>query len=130
MSGRYKYIDTEGNLIENLTRYIVDYELSREYTEWLKGSGDSCIEGNIPELIIVKLEDGIFIMAMDDYSSPLINEEFIDVQIEHYIGGEPFKIPKSCLCDKETAIDIITYYIENSGQLPPSYNWIDVVAES
>ena len=63
---------------------------------------------------------------MDDYTSPLINDEFRDIQLEHYIGGEPFIIPKKCLCDKETAIDIITYYIKNSGKLPISYNWINI----
>lgn len=127
MSRKYKYIDTDGSLTENLSKEIIDNKLSKDYTEWLIGSGDSCIESNIPELIIVKLEEGIFIMALDDYSSPLINNEFNDIWIEHHIGGEPFKIPKSCLCNKEAAVNIVTHYIENSGELSSSYNWIDII---
>ena len=108
---KYKYIDTDGNMIENLSKEIIYKELSRDYTDWLKGSGDSCIEGNIPELIIVKIQEGIFIMTMNDYSSPIISDGFDNINFEHYIGGEPFKIPKSCLCDEETAVNIIIHYI-------------------
>lgn len=123
---KYKYIDTSGYLIENLTEAIINKQLSRNYTDWLKGSGDSCIEGNIPELIIVKLQEGIFIMTMDDYTAPKINNEYDTIYLEHYIGGEPFKIPKSCLCDKETAINIIMHYINNYGALYSSFKWVDV----
>lgn len=124
---KYKYIDTNGNVINDLNDKLLKDEISKSYKLWLEGSGDAAIESsNNIDLIILKLETGIFIMQLSDYTTPLINTEEETKVLTHYVGGEPMKIPSNCLCNEETAFKIIKYFIENDGELHPDYNWIDI----
>lgn len=123
---RYKYIDTEGNVIQDPSDNVLKKELSKNYKEWTIGSGDAAIESNITELIILKVEQGIFIMQLSDYTSPRIKPEEDAQVITHVVGGEPMDIPSVCLCDEEVAFEIIKYFIENEGGLYPEYQWMDI----
>lgn len=124
---KYKYIDTNGNVINDLNDKLLKEEISKSYKLWLEGSGDAAIEfSNIIELIILKLEKGVFIMQLSDYTSPNINPNQETKVLTHYVGGEPMKIPSNCICDEEIAFKIIKYFIEKDGKLHPDYNWVDI----
>lgn len=122
---KYKYIDSNGNVLSNLSDNNLKNELAKSYHNWLLGSGDAAIESSNIDLLIIKVVEGIFIMLLSDYSSPLINSDETKV-ITHYVGGEPMDIPSNCICDEETAFKIIKYFIENNGKLSPDYQWVDI----
>lgn len=123
---KYKYIDTYGRVIENLDEIILRNELKKSFKEWQKGSGDAAVESSTIDLIIIKVEPGIFILQLADYTSPHIHSNEETKVLTHHVGGEPMKIPSNCLCDEETAVQIIKFFIENDGQLNPKYHWIDI----
>lgn len=66
---KYKFIDCNGFVIDKFDDNSLKWELDKNYKEWLKGSGDAAIEAFNIELILIKLEKGIFIMQISDYSS-------------------------------------------------------------
>lgn len=123
---KFKYIDPEGYEIESEDLSLIKKEFSRNYKEWINGSGDSSLEVAGKTLIIFKLEKGIFIMQLSDYSAPLIHKNLQSNTISYYVGGEPMNIPDVCLGNEEIAYKIVSYFIKNKGKLLPDYKWIDI----
>lgn len=102
--------------------------LEKSYEYWQEGTGDTSIHINDNErLIFFKIEQGVFIMQHPDYLAPKINNDPVIVY-EHFIGGQEFIIPSTCLCDEDQAFDILNSYIENE-ELPSTYTWIDFYDE-
>lgn len=123
---KYRYIDPKSNVVLDLSTDNLKIELNKSFKNWLLGSGDASIEGNIPELIIIKVKDGIFIMNLSDYSVPIISSDEQVTVIEHYVSGEPFMIPSISLCNEDTAFNILSHYIETNGELLNQFEWVDL----
>lgn len=114
--------------IKNPTQeFIYDIIWNKEEDYWKKGSGDSCIEIEGSEEVLIFFYDepyGFLIMRQPDYLVPINREKEIEV-VEHNIGGEPLQIPTCSYVDRKTAYEIIMNYI-NKGVILNNIEWIDL----
>ncbi len=99
--------------------------LNEDHEHWKGGSGDSAVNlpGTNDTLIFFKTEQGIFIEDLTTVTAPVIDPGMEILSVTHYVGGDPMDVPNICLMNKEQAIRIITYFIENNGSLSPEYTW-------
>jgi len=124
----YQFINTDGEDIYCSSIDCIQEVISKPYEHWLSGTGDCAIQVKPEErLIFFKLQQGVFIMQHPDYLAPLIKPAALPAKaITHYVGGEPTDVPDVCLCNEETAFDIIKSYIESGGKLDAKYKWVDI----
>jgi hypothetical protein len=122
---KYTFSNVNGEQSEQIDMDFVKSILELPESYWLEGGGDCSINVNEEErLIFFKLKEGVFIMQHPDYLSPKI-ESKAPTYLSHYIGGEEMQVPDICLCDKETAFEIIKSYITNQ-KLTEDYEWVDI----
>lgn len=109
---------TDLNALSNLLKEKCDH--------WDYGSGDSGIrlDENDDGLIFFKTPKGIFIEDLSSVMAPLIKDIEPANIVTHYVGGDPFDVPDICLMDEQTALCILSYAIENNGELHPKYKWV------
>ena len=102
--------------------------LSKPPSYWNGGSGDSAINllGKKDCLVFFKIDEGIYIENLPSSTAPLIKPNQEAKKVTHYVGGDPMDVPDICLCDEETAFKIISYFIENNGELLPDYDWVNI----
>lgn len=123
----YIFSDTDGTETESADFSLVENLInSNSFEYWTKGSGDTAIQVKDSErLIFFQMKEGYFVIQNPDYLSPLIKKNSNIKTLVHYMGGEPFKLPDSCICTKEQLLDILQAYIQ-IGELSAHYEWTDI----
>jgi hypothetical protein len=125
---KYTYSNNLGEEITIENNDILEDILNKPYQDWTEGSGDSAIYcNNEQRLIFFKIKEGIFIMQHPDYLAPKINNNSVEI-FKHYVGGQEMLVPSTNLCDKQTALKIIKYYIEEN-KLSEEFVWVDYFGE-
>ncbi|MCB9225918.1 MAG: hypothetical protein R2836_01665 [Chitinophagales bacterium] len=106
--------------LQNILNQSIDY--------WSRGTGDVGVEiSNNERLIFFRITQGFFIMYHPEYLSPKTNSDDLEIYT-HYIGGQKFLIPSTCICSKEQTLEILENFIDK-GTLKDSYNWVDFYSE-
>lgn len=63
-------------------------------------------------------------MRHPDYLVPIDRDAKI-ITMEHYVGGEPMKVPTCSYVDRETAYNIVKELIDTQ-KIPEFLEWIDL----
>jgi hypothetical protein len=109
------YYGPDGHTERNPSFEFVKEILRKEPSYWAKGSGDSSLQfENHNEMLIFFKDkvDGVFIMQHPDYLAPYNPD--VDVEtIYHRVGGEPMPIPSCCYVSLNTAEEILSAYLSN-----------------
>ncbi|MDR6226337.1 hypothetical protein [Desmospora profundinema] len=117
-----------GDSVENPTlEFIKDLVFNREADYWAQGGGDSALEiEGLNERLIFFFDEpyGFFIMRHPDYLAPCKENVEIEV-VEHWVGGEPMRIPSCCYVSRDQAYEILSKVIETK-QIPTDVNWVDI----
>lgn len=124
---KYLLSNTSATTLEFTTIAQLSEYLDKSHEYWLGGSGASSIEINNDErLIFFKTISGFVILYHPNYEVPLIDtNKKIPEYKEHYIGGDKFEYPDTCLCNKATALRIFELYI-TTGKLSNEFDWVDI----
>ena len=121
---KFTFIDPEGEDKSFSDVESLKVILNLDYKLWKGGPGDaSIIVINNEQLILIKLEEGFFILFHPDYLSPEIDNNSPET-IGHHIGGEEVRISKRLICNFDQAYEIIAHYILKK-ELHDEYNWED-----